>query len=164
MGAESSTMPHRFSVDHSQIYMPTLAPVVPKSLPPISGSDAISYVRSQSYTHLVEPIPEVNVPRHPPSRGYSGMETSYNAPCDEYIADIELKRKKPVDPITGKPQSWFSTKSKVLGKSDSSHTPLTWKTTHQSQIHHEDRVILSSDLPLKPQKAGVCSHRRPPSQ
>ena len=118
-------MPHRFSVDYSQMYMPTLAPVVPKSLPPISGSDGISYVRSRSRAHSVEPIPEVNVPRHPPSRGYSGMETSYNAPCDEYIADIELKRKKPVDPITGKPQSWFSaTKSKFLGNSDSSHTTL----------------------------------------
>ena len=53
------------------------------------------------------------------------METSYNAPCDEYIADIELKRKKPVHPITGKSEPWFSViRSKLLGKSDSSPAPL----------------------------------------
>ena len=107
MGAESSTLPHRFSVDHSRVHMPTLAPVVPKSLPPISGSDGISYVCPRSYVHSMEPVPEVSVPRAPPPRGYSGMETSYNAPCDEYIADIE-QPKNPVDPITVKPQSWFS--------------------------------------------------------
>jgi len=118
-------MPHRFSVDHFHMHMPTLAPVVPKSLPPVSGSDGISYVHPRSYAHIMESIPEGNSPRHLPPRGYSGMETSYNAPCDEYIADIELKQKKPVDPITGKPHSWFSViKSKFLGKSDSSHAPL----------------------------------------
>ena len=118
-------MPHRFSVDYSQMHMPTLAPVAPKSLPLISGSDGIYYARSRSSAHSVEPTPETNVPRNPPSRGYSGMETPHNAPCDEYIADIELKRKKPIDPITGKPRSWFYiAKSKFLGKSNSSHTPL----------------------------------------
>lgn len=122
---ESGAVPHRFSMDHSHMHMPTMAPAVPKSLPPVSGSDAISYVHPRSRARSMEPIPEANAPRRLPPRGYSGMETSYNAPCDEYIADIELKRKNPVDPITGKPQSWFSIiKSGFLGKSDSPHAPL----------------------------------------
>ena len=138
-------MHRRFSADYSQVYMPTLGPVVPKSLPPISGSDRISYVCPRSCTHSTEPTSEVNTPRHPPSRGYSGMETPYNAPCDDYIADIELKRKKPVDPITGKPQSWFSiSRSKFLGKSDSSHTPLLLGK-QPSRVKHttkSDEVVL----------------------
>jgi len=125
--------------------MPTLGPLVPKSLPPISGSDVISYIRPRSCAHSMEPTPEVNVPRNPPPRGYSGMETSYNAPCDEYIADIELKRKKPVDPITGKQQSWFYiTKSKFLSKSDSVHAPLLLGK-QPSRVKHttkSDEVVL----------------------
>lgn len=125
MGVGSSTAPHRFSVDRSYVPTSTLAPVVPKSLPPISGSDGTSNLRPQVSAHFVEPIPEVLGPLCLPMRGYSGMETPYNAPCDEYIADIELKRKKTVHPITGKPQSWFSNvKSKYLRKSDSSHALL----------------------------------------
>lgn len=107
------------------MHMPTLAPVIPKSLPSISESGGISYVRPRSCAHTMELIPEANVPPHRPLRGYSGMETSYDAPSDEYIADIELKQKKPVDPITGKSQSWFSLiKSRFPGKSDSYRTPL----------------------------------------
>ena len=138
-------MLHRFSVDHPHSHMPNLAPVVPKVLPPISGSDAMSCVISRPRAHSMDPIPEASVPRYPPPRGYSGMETSYNAPCDEYIADIELKRKKPVHPITGKPESWFSTiKSKLLGKSDSPHAPLLLgkrpcRTKHTAK---SDEVIL----------------------
>lgn len=107
------------------MHMPSLAPVVPRSLPPISGSDGISHICPRSSARSTEPTHRVSIPRHPPSRGYSGMDTSYDAPYDEYIADIELKRRKPVDPITGKPQSWFSiTSSKFWGKSNSPHAPL----------------------------------------
>ena len=144
MGAESITNPYRFSMDHSHIHMPTLGHVVPKSLPPVSESDGISYVRPQSRARSMEPIPEVNVPRRLPPRGYSGMETSYNAPCDEYIADIELKRKKPVDPITGKPQSWFAVvKSTFMGKSDSSYPPLLLgKQSSGKPTTKPDEVVL----------------------
>ena len=147
MGAKSSTVSHRFSVDHSRVHMPTLVPVVPKSLPPIYGSDGISYVCPRSYVHSMEPVPEVSIPRAPPPRGYSGMETSYDAPCDEYIADIELKRKKPVGLITGKPQSWFSfTKSKFLGKADSSQTPLLLGK-QPSRTRH---TVKSDEIVLRP--------------
>ena len=125
--------------------MPTLAAVVPRSLPPVSGSDGMSYVRPRPRARSMEPIPEAGTPRYPPPRGYSGMETSYNAPCDEYIADIELKRKKPVHPITGKPQPWFSIiKSKLLGKSDTSH-PLLLLGKQPSRAKHtpkSEEVVL----------------------
>jgi len=149
-------MPHRFSMDRSHLYMPNLAPMVPKSLPPISGSDGTSFVRPQPRAHSMEPIAEVNVPRYLPPRGYSGMETSYNAPCDEYIADIELKRKKPVHPITGKQQSWFSiTKSKFLGGSDSSHAPLLLG----KQPSRAKRTKKSDEIVLRPSAQATESWR-----
>ena len=125
MGAVPSAIPRRFGVDHSHVYTPTLGPVIPNlSLPPISGPSEIPDLGPKPYAHFAEPPLEV-VPRFPPPRGYSGMETPYNVPCEGYIADIELKRKKPVHPITGKPQSWLSAaKSKVLNKSDISRAPL----------------------------------------
>lgn len=126
------------------MHAPALAPMVPRSLPPVSGSDVMSSVRPRLFSSM-EPIPEVNVPRYLPPRGYSGMEAPYDTPCDEYIADIELKRKKPVHPITGKPESWFSIiKSRLLGKSDSPHAPLLLgkrpsRTKHTTK---SDEVVL----------------------
>ena len=129
------------------MHMATFAPVIPKSLPPIPGSGGTSLARSQPRGHSIEPIPGFNAPRYPPPRGYSGMETPYNAPCDEYIADIELKRKKPVDPITGKLPSWVSTiKSKLLRKPNSSHAPLLLG----KQNHRAKHNTKSSEVVLRP--------------
>ena len=125
MRTGSNITPRRFSANRSSVHMPTLAPLIPNSLTPISGSDGTSYVHSQLHARSIEPIYEVNIPLRPPLRGYSGMETPHNAPCDEYIADIELERKKPVHPITGKPQSRFSIiKSKLLRGSAAPSAPL----------------------------------------
>ncbi|KAF9653687.1 kinase-like protein [Thelephora ganbajun] len=147
MGAESGIVPHRFSVDHSHMCIPTLAPVIPKSLPPMSESSGISYVRPLPRAHTMEPIPEANFPHYLPPRGYSGMEISYNAPCDEYIADIELKQRKPVNPITGKPRSWFSVfKSKLLGKSNSPHAPILLGKQSPRPKH----VTKSNEVVLRP--------------
>lgn len=138
------------------MHMPTLGPMVPRSLPPVSGSDAISYVRPRPYVYPMEPIPEVDVPRRLPPRGYSGMETSYNAPCDEYIADIELKQKKPVHPITGKPEPWFSTvKSRFLGNSSSSHAPLLLGKQPSRTKH----IAKSDDVVLRPSAQATDSWR-----
>jgi hypothetical protein len=147
MRARSSTTPHRFSVDHSSVRMPTLASAIPKFLPPISGSDGTPHVRSQPHAQSIEPVSEVNTPRRPPPRGYSGMETQYNAPYDEYIADIELKRKKPVHPITGKPQSWFSIfKSNLLRNSDTPSAPLLLGKQNNRVKHN----VKSDDVVLRP--------------
>lgn len=157
----SSVTPRRFSVDRSSVYMPTLAPVIPKFLSPISGSDGTSQARSQPHSKSTELIPEVSTPRRPPPRGYSGMETPYNAPCDEYIADIELKRKKPVHPITGKPQSRFSTiKSKLLRKSNTPSAPLLLG----KQSNRAKRNAKSGDVVLRPSTQVAESWRLlPPS-
>ena len=134
------------------MYIQTLAPVIPTSLPPIAGSDGVSNVHSQPHiypTHIypAEQVPEIRAPRCPPPRGYSGMETPYNAPPDEYIADIELKRKKPVHPITGKPQSWVSLmRSKLLRKSDLSNTPLLLGKQNNRAKHNSN----SGEVVLRP--------------
>lgn len=158
MRTGSSISPRRFSVGRSSIHMPILAPVIPKSLPPISGSDGTSYVYPQPHTRSIELIPEVNTPRRSPPRGYSGMETPYSAPCDEYITDIELKRKKPIHPITGKPQSWVSViKLKLLRNSD---TPLLLGKQNYRAKHDTD----SGDVILRPSAHAVESwHLLPPS-
>ena len=149
-------MPRRFSADHARMHMPALAPMVPRSLPPISGPDGMSCVPPRPWVYPMEPIPEVDVPRHPPPRGYSGMETSYDAPCDEYIADIELKRKKPVHPITGKPESWLSIiKSIFLGKTDSSHAPLLLGKQSSKTKH----TIKSDEVVLRPSAQATDSWR-----
>lgn len=161
MRTGSSTTPRRFSVDHSSVRIQTLAHVIPKSLPPISGSDGTSDVRSQPHVQSIEPVSEVSAARPPPPRGYSGMETPYNAPCDEYIADIELKRKKPVHPITGKSQSWFSiTKSKLLRNSDTPPAPLLLgKQNCRAKSNYK-----SSDVVLRPSTQATKSwHLLPPS-
>ncbi|KAF9788074.1 kinase-like domain-containing protein [Thelephora terrestris] len=140
MGAGSNTMPRQFSVDHSYMHMSTLAPVIPRSLPPITGSGETPQAQSQSRAHPIEPIPELSTSRRPPPRGYSGMETPYNAPHDEFIADIELKRKTPVDPITGKLPSWVSSiKSKLLGKPNSSQAPLLLGKQNHRAKHRDSK-------------------------
>jgi hypothetical protein len=122
------------------MHMSTLAPVIPRSLPPITGSGETPQTHSQSRAHPIEPIPELSTPRRPPPRGYSGMETPYNAPHDEFIADIELKRKKPVDPITGKLPSWVSSiKSKLLGKPNSSQAPLLLGKQNHRAKHRDSK-------------------------
>lgn len=143
------------------MHVPTLAPAIPKSLPPISGSDGTPYVRSKLQAQSIELISEVNTPRRPPPRGYSGMETPYNAPCDEYIADIELKRKKPVHPITGKPQPWFSAiKSKLLKNSNTSYVPLLLG----KQNHRAKHIANPGDIVLRPSTQVTKSWRLlPPS-
>ena len=151
MRTGSNITPRRFSAGfsagHSSMRIPTLAPVIPKSLPPISGSNGTSGVLAQSHAQSAEPISEVDTPRQPPPRGYSGMETPYNAPCDEYIADIELKRKKPVHPITGKPQSLFSIiRSKFLRDSDTPSAPLLLG----KQNYRTKRDTRSDDVVLRP--------------
>ena len=138
------------------MYMPAIGPAIPKSLPPISGSGGTSYIRPQLRAQPFEPIPEVEPPRRLPPRGYSGMETTYNAPCDEYIADIELKRKKPLHPITGAPQSWFSSiKSKFLKNSDLSRAPLLLGKQSPRAKHNAK----SSDVVLRPSVQATGSWR-----
>jgi hypothetical protein len=84
------------------------------------------------------------------------METPYNAQCDDYIADIDLKRKKPVNPITGKPQSWFSIiKSNFLRKSDPYHTPLLLG----KQNHRAKHNAKSADVVLRPGAQATGSWR-----
>ena len=161
MRTGSSITPRRFSVGHSSMHMPTLAPMVPKYLSPIFGSGGTSHVCSQPPAQSIQPIPEVNTPQRLPPRGYSGMETVYNAPCDEYISDIELKRKKPVHPITGKPQPWFFIiKSKFLRDSDTPAAPILLGKQSCKAKHNTK----SSDVVLRPSTQVTESwHLLPPS-